>query len=120
MPNRVYLLIALAFVIGGPIVVSFISNVLPPPAQHREQEIEEVPAEVSEPEPAPEEHVSAPPPPVDQLPSLSEPAFDAAPSLDTDAIANELSGAAPSPLELTYVEEPADSSTGEGEASDVQ
>ena len=120
MPNRVYLLIALAFVIGGPIIVSFISNVLPPPAQQRNEEIEEAPAEAPEPEPAAEEHVSTPPPPLDQLPSLSEPAFDAAPSLDTDAIASELSGDAPSPLELTYVEEPADYSTGEGETPDAQ
>lgn len=119
MPNRVYLLIALAFAIGGPIVVSFISNVLPPPAQHRNQEIEEGPAEATELEPAAEEHVPAPPP-VDQPPRLSEPAFDAAPSLDTDAIASELSGDAPSPLELTYIEEPADYSTGEGETPDAQ
>lgn len=118
MSNRVYLLIALAFVIGGPLVVSFISDVLPPAGQQVEQEIETTAAETSE--PSPEEHIPPAPHAEEQLPSSSEPAFDAAPSLDTDAIASEISADAPLVQELSHADETAGNSQSESGNTDLQ
>jgi hypothetical protein len=113
MPNRVYLLIALAFMIGGPLAVYFISGALPPP-RHEVSEAETAPVAAAPtakvaPEPMPE----PPPPPSspDELPLSVEPAFDPVPSLDTDAFATQVSSDAPPPPLTAASDAPKDGET---------
>ena len=89
MSNRIYILIALAILIASPIIVTVVSNALPPPSN-----MSEAPANVSAQDevddPQPEDEAEAPPPPQGEVGS-TEPVFDVQPSMDT-------SGIAPAPL----------------------
>jgi hypothetical protein len=85
MSNRVYLLIAAAFLIGAPLVVNVVSSALPG-AQQTAQAAATQPDAPEAPDPeAPEA-----PQPIAQAPQLepasAEPLFDAAPSMDTQGI----------------------------------
>ena len=61
MSNRIYILIALAILIASPIIVTVVSNALPPPSN-----MSEAPANVSAQDevddPQPEDEADAPPP----------------------------------------------------------
>ncbi|MCW2361941.1 MULTISPECIES: hypothetical protein [Sphingobium] len=86
MPNRIYLLIALAFIIGGPMLVMGISNVLPSdPAAEMVANGGQAPEPLVD-EAQSEPDAQAPPPPmVEQAPGSTDPFFDANPTLDAES-----------------------------------
>ncbi|MBU0557027.1 MAG: hypothetical protein KKD64_00135 [Alphaproteobacteria bacterium] len=96
MPNRIYLLVALAFIIGAPLIVTTISDALPT------SNSAETTAEVQTDTPAPTEVAAEPEatPPVETVemePGSTEPLFDASPAVDVDALAVRIPGDPPPP-----------------------
>lgn len=86
MPNRIYLLIALAFIIGGPVLVMGISNALPSdPAAERAANGGQAPEPYVEKAQSEPDAEAPPPPMVEQASGSTDPLFDANPTLDVES-----------------------------------